>query len=348
MVLQMDIETIIQANSLEEWAKKAGADLDKVAGTLRSACPIHKGDNETSFVIYTDGGKQKWKCWTHDCGQGDVIDFIAAWKGITFKEALEFLGGKTTEINPEELRQRQMEYAARINRELQEKIELAQRVQEELNDSMVWIQYHENLTNDSRRLWNQCGIPEYWQDYWMLGYNQFTEVWHRKEKFMVPTMTIPIFEPVTCDIINIKHRVINPPVPGIGTYRQEKHGIPAAMFTTDLEHPLAGSVLIVEGEKKAMVTHLTVNLPGLQVVGLPGKSSWRHMIDTFKDCDPVYICMDPDADTAARELAIALGPDRCRLMRVGEKIDDAIVEGLLDGHDIRRMMKDAVKLGWWL
>ena len=344
----MDIESIIATNDLTEWATKAGADLKRSSGTWRAACPIHNGDNDTSFAIYTDAGKQKWKCHSHDCGTGDVIDFIAAWKGITIKEAIQFLGGEVSDIDPGELMRRKVEHAERVSRELQAKIEQAQRVQAELAESVVWEKYHANLDQQSRRLWNQCGIPEYWQDFWMLGYNQFTEVWHRKEKFLLPSLTIPIFEPVTCGIVNIKHRLLNAPLPDIGTYRQEKHGIPAAMFTADLEHPLAGSTLIVEGEKKAMVTYLTADLPGLQVVGLPGKTSWRSLIDKFTDCDPVYICMDPDADEAARELAVALGEERVRLMRVGEKIDDAIIDGLLDGHDIKRMMKDAIKLRWWL
>ena len=73
----MNIETALQVD-LVDTIRKAGGDPKYAYGEWRCACPIHKGENENNFSIYDQGDKQRWKCWSRDCGQGDVIDFIMA------------------------------------------------------------------------------------------------------------------------------------------------------------------------------------------------------------------------------------------------------------------------------
>ena len=54
----------------------------------RSACPVHKGDNVTTFSIFGNG---RWKC--HKCGAwGDMARLIVAVRRLTLKQAQEYLG----------------------------------------------------------------------------------------------------------------------------------------------------------------------------------------------------------------------------------------------------------------
>lgn len=48
---------------------------------IRCACPIHKGDNTTAFVVNPDF---LWFCHTGDCGKGDVFTFIEKMEGLEF------------------------------------------------------------------------------------------------------------------------------------------------------------------------------------------------------------------------------------------------------------------------
>lgn len=59
--------------------------------TLRKKilCPFHE-ENTPSFGLFWRGSKLKWHCF--GCGEGgDLIDFLMKIKGLSFKEALNFL-----------------------------------------------------------------------------------------------------------------------------------------------------------------------------------------------------------------------------------------------------------------
>ena len=57
--------------------------------TLSGHCPFHD-DRKASFVVYPESGR--WWCFACNFG-GDVIEFIQRIEGVSFKEALEILGG---------------------------------------------------------------------------------------------------------------------------------------------------------------------------------------------------------------------------------------------------------------
>lgn len=66
-------------------AVKDAVPIAEYAGTLtdldgrgRGRCPVHDGDNPTSFVVFPDGGR----FYCHACGEsGDVIDLCRAVEG---------------------------------------------------------------------------------------------------------------------------------------------------------------------------------------------------------------------------------------------------------------------------
>jgi hypothetical protein len=89
----------------------------------------------------------------------------------------------------------------------------------------------------------------------------------------------------------------------------------------------AEMTIIVEGEKKAMVTMLTYDTPRVQVVGIPGKKIWRDVAEKVKGQN-IVILFDPDATQQAEMMAVAVGG--ARVVKFPHKIDDTIIKYRLD------------------
>lgn len=89
---RLDLHVILSKVSLEDLAQQAGAKLQRSGGELRGRCPLHKGDNPTAFVIYTDPhGHARWHCHTKCDAGGDAIDFVQRWQGLDFMGAVKYL-----------------------------------------------------------------------------------------------------------------------------------------------------------------------------------------------------------------------------------------------------------------
>lgn len=71
------------------------------------SCPFH-AERTASFVVNPE--RQRFKCF--GCGaSGDVIDFVMKYKGLSFPEALKYLGisgDKQVKQNPQETRRREL------------------------------------------------------------------------------------------------------------------------------------------------------------------------------------------------------------------------------------------------
>jgi DNA primase catalytic core len=86
------VQRTLQEIDLVDLVQKAGASLQKSGQGLRSACPLHKGRNKTAFSVFTDdAGIQRWHCHTDCNAGGDAIEFVKRWRGMDFKEALQWL-----------------------------------------------------------------------------------------------------------------------------------------------------------------------------------------------------------------------------------------------------------------
>ena len=89
---RLDLHVIFFGVNLEDLAGQAGTKLQKSGGELRGRCPLHKGDNPTAFVIYTDpNGHSRWHCHTKCDAGGDAIDFVQRWQGLDFMGAVKYL-----------------------------------------------------------------------------------------------------------------------------------------------------------------------------------------------------------------------------------------------------------------
>jgi len=88
-----DVNSIRQANPIEEVVARAGVDLRPNGHRLVGVCPFHR-DGSPSLVVYPRN--ESYFCF--GCGAGgDVIDFVARLHGVGFKEAAAMLAGPSQE-----------------------------------------------------------------------------------------------------------------------------------------------------------------------------------------------------------------------------------------------------------
>jgi len=85
-----DVQSIRQANPIEEVVARAGVDLRPVGQRLAGSCPFHQ-DGRPSLAVYPDNDSY----FCYGCGAGgDVIDFVGRLHGVGFKEAAAMLAGQ--------------------------------------------------------------------------------------------------------------------------------------------------------------------------------------------------------------------------------------------------------------
>lgn len=333
-------EEIIQNSSLIAIAEQAGAHFHKSNGEYRSACPLHGGTNKTAFSVFQSGDRWRWKCYSRDCGGGDVIDFVAAWQHTDPKGAYEWLGGDQ-HIAPDQARAMAEERAARAAAFANQKREEYEKALGDLRRARSWEIYCTNRENNdaARELWRNRGIPDDWQNYWSLGYDPDFAYKHDDQLYHSPSLTIPIFnggdQPV-----NIRHRLLQPIDPQ-DKYRPDRPGLKALPFVADpVRVDLTDKALVVEGEIKAMVSYLWLNDDAFQVYGIPGKSSFGDLAARLKDRQ-VWILFDPDASDKARDAALQVDG---RIIELTMKIDDALNGGMLNRAGLRTLMDMARKV----
>lgn len=84
-----DIDAIKQRNPIEEVVARHGVALRPSGTHLTGRCPFHQ-DEHPSLVVYPE--TRSFYCF--GCrASGDVIDFVRRAEGLSFREALERLGG---------------------------------------------------------------------------------------------------------------------------------------------------------------------------------------------------------------------------------------------------------------
>lgn len=310
----MNIELVLSRTDLFDLVQKAGGEIGNDG---RCACPIHGGQDGNAFHVYRDAGKQKWKCFSGDCGGGDALDFVQKWRGWDLKQAYDFLGGEQ-QYDPQEMKRLADERHAQAEKELQDKQQRMEAARKELQVAERHLFYHDNMENWAVELWKQRGLDEGLQAFFTLGAcDDFTV-----GEFHTPTLTIPIFSEENT-LLNIKHRLINPQNPK-DKYRPERSGLGA--FPPLLAIPAMGYdgelVVVVEGEIKAMVTwaHLPAN--DFQVIGVAGKNSFKSLADKLFN-KKVVVIPDPSGEKEAEELARAVSG---RVLYLPEKVDDYLLQ----------------------
>lgn len=294
-------------------------------------CPFHD-DSTPSFKVYREG----YHCF--GCGEhGDIFDWFAFWQKRPLAEVL-----REHKINPEAEAIRKQEYLEREATLLRERLEKLEMGIKELREQQLHLQYYEKGGNDGLQAWEARGVPGWYQDWIYLGYDHDHTFW-AGEEYHTPTLTIPIYEPGTRDLVNIRHRLMRPS-DKIGKYRPERSGLPASLFLANPDEKLTGKTILVEGEIKAMVTWIT-SANGLQVVGSPSKNLSQEMFDALQDCNPVYYIPDPDTErNIIQKVRQEFKGHDLYLIRLPQKIDDLILETGLDKVWVKSMLNSARKI----
>jgi hypothetical protein len=205
-----------------------------------------------------------------------------------------------------------------------------------LEELAEWKGWHDAMEEAHRDLWRQAGIDDKAQDWWELGYNAELIYTFGDETKVSPALTIPYWR--KSKVVNVQSRLLNPANPA-DKYRWRR-GLPAVPFLPDKDSLPEGATLIVEGAKKGMVSWLWFG-DLYTIVAIPSKNLSHKHVALFDNCEPIVICLDPDAGKQAVEAAKMLGTDRARVAALPTKIDDAIVIYKADHRDIRRSLDQA-------
>lgn len=315
-----------QYDCRDEVEKALGKPSQRTRKSWVWRCPYHD-DGTPSFHVYEEG----FHCY--GCGKhGDIFDWFSFWRKQDLGDIL-----KSHSVDPFDEARRKAEYAEHTAKRLEAEIEKAQIALAELRELQSWLRYHANLDDASRVMWEARGVADWYVDWMKLGYDPEHTFW-AGQNYTSPTLTIPIYEPTTWNVLNVKHRILGEASEQLGKYRPEKSGLPATVFPASPDLPISGRVIAVEGEIKAMVTYVTLADANVQVVGIPSKNPSEAIIKQLQKCDDLVLCLDPDAD--ARSVAHEIGKN-VRVMELPDKIDDYIIVNQLDGDWLRGQVRMA-------
>lgn len=275
-----------------------GRDCHELGDAMNQPLPsiFHAKFGNLRFV--QQRGSREWSAECPVCGDGGHVgnDYPDRFRIFYDDKPLgwcrrcghtEFADGDSYRPTPEQIAEMQATRAQLAQRE-------AQRLQtkiQELQEGAYWEAWNQSMNEQARQLWRNAGIPDTLQDYWELGYRAE----YKGRGFTSEAMTIPYFKPGR-EIATIQYRLLQPPKPS-DKYRFET-GLKSNVWLADPDETPSGPCLLVEGMKKAGVCFYQMVERGrqrLNVVAVPSKSPNTDMLSVIKDCEPVYVALDPDA-----------------------------------------------------
>ncbi|HEY5990577.1 MAG TPA: hypothetical protein VIV12_29920 [Streptosporangiaceae bacterium] len=288
------------------------------ARSWRGPCPRCGGHRR--LLIFTDNPFPKWHCRCDGCGLRAWADQLAPALSQPVSEALR------------------AEWDARNRRERESRERYRREKLAEFSQSELLAEYHERLTDAHRAWWESQGIPKAWQDHLRLGYTPDRPYRASDgQLYHSPAYTIPYFH-TGFEFQTLQYRLFEPPTP-TDRYRFE-HGLGTTYYQAEPAEPVGEHALICEGAKKAMVAHI-YGETGCSVLAVPSKSDFGGVADAVKDCERVYVLLDPDAELPARKLAAAVG-DAARVVELPVKVDDAIWQHGLTARQMAAYLRQAV------
>lgn len=287
-------------------------------GEWSSACPVCGGagkrnDRSDRFRLFAADAKGNGRAWCRQCG--------------TFEWADAESNQRPDPVKIQQARDLREALLKAENERLRSRLQ-------ELQEQAYWRGYHDGMKEGHRALWRMAGIPDELQDFWELGFVENKHIKFEDKDYYSPAMSIPYFEPGKVPI-NVQYRLTNPPEPG-DKYRFS-YGLKPGVWLAEPDEKPNGAALLMEGMKKAAVTFINTVASGngrFSVVAVPSKTPGADMLDILADCDPVYICLDPDAyqptkaangkllPPAVNRLIKLVGRERARLVKLPTKADD--------------------------
>lgn len=294
-----------------------------------SSCPncggtTHKnGEFPDRFRMWTNArGKNKILGWCRHCSY--------VWFPDTEKPPSreEFDAWRKEQIQVEEQRKREAERAIAL-----------------LKSEKVWMLYHERLNDWAKEVIKSWGIREDWAHYWKLGLIEDYIVYSKTNgEYHTPAISIPVWQR-NWDVANVKIRTLNPK--GSEDRYRSMYKVGQAFPFVSFPALDSDTVLVVEGEKKAMVS-AQWSEEKYQVIGIPSKTPNPEVLRVLDNFGKVIICLDPDAKEVENENGISaldrltkiVGRERVAVLDLPDKVDDMIIRGL----KINSALKYAKKL----
>lgn len=229
-------------------------------------------------------------------------------------------------LSPEEMESWRRE---QIQRE-EERKRSAETALKNLRSEKVWLKYHEMLGELGRKTIREWGIRQDWADYWRLGMFPDYKVYGKDGEYFSPAVTIPMWQQDSPVPGNIKLRVLNPKNSHDRYRNLYKTGMTVPFVAFNKLH--ADKVVLVEGEKKAMVVAQWSGQK-YQVVGLPSVTPDDRLLAEFAKYGTIVVCLDPDAKVAVsgesplKRLVRSLGRE-VQVVDLPDKVDDMINRGM--------------------
>ncbi|MHB0858823.1 MAG: hypothetical protein ACYC5M_14805 [Anaerolineae bacterium] len=233
---------------------------------------------------------------------------------------------------------------AEAQRREREKLAATRRALARLRREQRWVQWHVEMREVDRRRWLERGVPRAYQDYWRLGVRHG---WRVGGGPQTAALSLPI-PTLLGEVLNIKYRLLDEGVAAkLGRYRYEIPGSPLFWANTSRTLRSNETVLVVEGEIKAMVVFATLD-QDCMVVGVPGTLTAQH-VDLLEPAGEFIIVADPGSsepmnkrgDTRISRMLDQLGAARCRVLESHEKIDDLILAEHLTRPKLLRLLARA-------
>jgi len=203
-----------------------------------------------------------------------------------------------------------------------------------LRHSNIHLTYFNNLLDDERAIaydyWASEGIAFDTIKKLKLGYCRNCPTAPGHESFTLPVL-------YNGELWNVRHRLRNPN--GSGKYRPEMPGLPSILWNADDLNAGADEILVMEGEKKQIVTKQETGLISVATMGdrafLP---QWAKYFNKFRK---VYVCQDPGSERHARRIAKLIGGNAV-VMNLPVKADDFFVKYGGTSEQFREYMALAV------
>lgn len=271
--------------------------------------PCFRCGGHRRFVIWTDKPFPKWNWECSQCGAKGFADQL----NTALRQPV-----------PDDVRREWAERNARDRAE-RERRRLARLL--EYTADELWTAYHARLAAEHRAQWRAWGVPDEWQDHLQLGYvadkpyrGEDGELHHSA------AFTLPYFHYGTAgfDFQAMQYRLFSPPTP-TDRYRWEA-GMSSTYYMAEPGQPIGDCVLITEGAKKAIVTHVYGGLQNVTVLAVPSKSDFGGVAEAVRECGRVIVLLDPDAALRTHRLAADIGP-AARVAELPGKVDDLLTGG---------------------
>ena len=268
---------------------------------------------------------------------GDQLDFVRWLFDLDYKSGIMRLLGNQLNCTGDELERRAAERRKLDEARAADEYGQMLAARAALQASRADMEYSANLElyPHAAQLWADRGINEEWARVYGVGYCPERD-----------SLTIPYYrtnaKTGAWEIIGLRHRLLGDC--STGKYRPQIAGLGNHLYYAQPMSGLFGTVLVVEGEIKAMVTYANLwhgdtepRRANTFVVGVPGKSWKADWIAELNQADRVIICLDPDARREADKLQSMLSVPASRFDLPG-KIDDLIVAGIIDGDTLLELL----------